>query len=192
MNRYEVLGHSDGTFDWKKNTEGAWMRTDEVLPCLDQQREMIEKLTAENQALRNLANNLQPGPISAALGGAQYEKPFREAAGFTAVRATIMAPEEYKDAPETADPEFSRVVEALATGFKLVDHGDHRDFDGADYWVEKREGFQLKISIDRLISLGVIESHPTHASGWVLGEKWRCAYMQSQAALGDGRLYVPE
>jgi hypothetical protein len=39
-------------------------------------------LSAENTALRNLANNLQPGPISQALGGVEHEKPFRLAAGF--------------------------------------------------------------------------------------------------------------
>lgn len=93
---------------------------------------------------------------------------------------------------QVADDELHRVVAALAQGFKLTDHGDHRDFDGPEYWIEKREGFRLTVSIDRLIALGVIERHPTHASGWVLGDKWHRAYMRSTDELGDGRLYVPE
>lgn len=91
-----------------------------------------------------------------------------------------------------ADPELRRVVEALATGFKLVDHSDCRDFDGPEYWIEKCEGFRLTVSIDRLIQLGVVVHHPTHAHGWVLGDKWHRAYMRSTDELGDGRLYVPE
>ena len=91
-----------------------------------------------------------------------------------------------------ADPELVRIVEALAQGFQLVDHGDNRDFDGHEYWIEKCDGFPLKISIDRLILLGVIKPHPTHASGWALGDSWYRAYMRSTDELGDGRLYVPE
>jgi hypothetical protein len=34
----------------------------------------ISELQAENQALRNLANNLQPGPISEALAGTRYAR----------------------------------------------------------------------------------------------------------------------
>lgn len=192
MSRYEVRTYPDGTFDWKNNAEGAWMRADEVLPYLNHQKETVEKLTAENRALRSLANNLQPGPVCEALGGADYEKPFREAAGFTAAHSPSIVPDTSGQIAEVTDCELRRVVEALATGFKLVDHGDHRDFDGADYWVEKSDGFQLNIPIDRLLSLGVIEAHPTHASGWVLGEKWRCAYLRSQAEFGDGRLYAPK
>lgn len=93
---------------------------------------------------------------------------------------------------KVADPELARIVEALSTGFRLVDRGDNRDFDGPEYWIEKSEGFPLKISIDRLIQLGVIVRHPTHAHGWALGDKWRRAYMRSTDELGDGRLYVPE
>jgi hypothetical protein len=40
----------------------------------------LQRLREENQALRNLADNLQPGPISVALGGAAHEQPYREAA----------------------------------------------------------------------------------------------------------------
>jgi hypothetical protein len=36
--------------------------------------EVLAPLVAENQALRNLANNLQPGPISEALAGTRYAR----------------------------------------------------------------------------------------------------------------------
>jgi hypothetical protein len=39
----------------------------------------IERLQAENRALKNLAENLRPGPISEALGGVEYERPYRAA-----------------------------------------------------------------------------------------------------------------
>ena len=92
----------------------------------------------------------------------------------------------------SADPELVRIVEAMAHGFQLVDHADNRDFDGHEYWIEKCEGFPLKISIDRLISFGIIEPHSGYASGWRLADKWYRAYMRSTDELGDGRLHVPE
>jgi hypothetical protein len=38
----------------------------------------LVRLREENQALRNLAENLRPGPISEALGGVEHERPYRE------------------------------------------------------------------------------------------------------------------
>jgi hypothetical protein len=37
-------------------------------------------MAAENEALRNLAENLRPGPISEALGGVEHEQPYRKTA----------------------------------------------------------------------------------------------------------------
>lgn len=41
--------------------------------------EFAQRLERENRALRNLAANLRPGPISEALGGVEHERSYREA-----------------------------------------------------------------------------------------------------------------
>lgn len=45
--------------------------------------EFSQRLERENHALRNLAANLRPGPISEALGGVEYERSYREAVEVT-------------------------------------------------------------------------------------------------------------
>ena len=86
--------------------------------------------------------------------------------------------------------DLRRVVEALATGFKIRVE-DLGEYDGHDVWIEKCERFRCPVALARLLQLGVIECHPTHAHGWRLTDAWHRAYMRSTDELGDGKLYAP-
>lgn len=57
------------TYEHERGLAGSWVRRAEVDSLLDE----IERLRAENEALRNLAENLRPGPISEALAGSSVE-----------------------------------------------------------------------------------------------------------------------
>jgi hypothetical protein len=54
-------------------------RLETARACTDALR-TIGMMAAENEALRNLAENLRPGPISEALGGVEHEQPYRKTA----------------------------------------------------------------------------------------------------------------
>jgi hypothetical protein len=67
----------------------------------------ISELQAENQALRNLANNLQPGPISEALAGTRYARESELAKALVDVR-----PHLEKGARDIGDP-FTHCVSII-------------------------------------------------------------------------------
>lgn len=102
----------------------------------------LQRLREENQALRTLADNLQPGPISVALGGAAHEQPYREAAqalrpdeSSTVPRMTAAPATEANEAANAAIPGAGGALRVRCVGGRA---------DGVMY-VQVPKGFRMHV-----------------------------------------------
>lgn len=82
---------------------------------------------------------------------------------------------------------LEEVVQHLASGWSLRDHGSH-GYDGPDYWMSRTAGRVRGDTIERLIREGWVQSYN---GGFSLTDEGHRAYMRSTDELGDGKLIAP-
>lgn len=81
------------------------------------------------------------------------------------------------------------VIEKLVQSGWVIRRHDLGEYDGHEYWLEKREGERLTaFDVQDLVKAGWLEPFN---GGFKLSDAGRAAYMRSTDELGDGKLISP-